>query len=466
MYVIGLTLEKDAFRIAVLKKEKTTIAVDSLEAFSYGKDNVKQFYNLPPFHTGKEVEVVSGLVGETFIRKLHLPLKEKRKILSALPFQLESLIPFAAENPIVCLLLKKMSHQMTAVTVIATAESHLAAHIAALKEMDIEPDAVSCGAIALTRFATWQFPQEQRILCFDVQDQKIFSALIEDGELALSQTIYLGGKQEVSIELEKFSVYLKQKGAIEDSTPWLLTGKSDEVRQAIKKIFPGPCLESQYEQYAMAIGLALDRAGGGVQFLQKKFTPAHTHAQRKKKLIHFLGICFIAALLMSIGGAIGLHMKQRHLVKKLASYFPASVDKDSISSVDQIEKKLREWENSTRGQKSSFAFLPTVPKVSDFLAWLSTHPGFATEDGGQKEGTEIKSVHYSLTKYPKIGEPSSPYSAQVEMEFTSTVPRSARDFHEALLKGDQMVNAKKEIKWQTQNQTYYTSFELNKAGGS
>lgn len=461
MYIIGLTLEKDAFRIAVLKKEKTTIAVDSLEAFSYGKDNVKQFYNLPPFHTGKEVQVVSGLVGETFIRKLHLPLKEKRKILSALPFQLESLIPFASENPIVCLLLKKMSHQMTAVTVIATAESHLAAHIAALKEMDIEPDAVSCGAIALTRFAKWQFPQEQRILCFDVQDQKISSALIEDGELALSQTIHAS-----AIELEKFSVYLKQKGAIEDSTPWLLTGKSDEIREAIKKVFSGPCLESQYGQYAMAIGLALDRTADGVQFLQKKFIPAHTHAQRKKKLIHFFGICFIATLLMSIGGAIGLHMKQRHLVKKLASYFPASVDKDSISSVDQIEKKLREWENSTRGQKSSFAFLPTVPRVSDFLAWLSAHPGFATEDGGQKEGTEIKSVHYSLAKYPKIGEASSPYSAQVEMEFTSTVPRSARDFHEALLKGDQMINAKKEIKWQTQNQTYYTSFELNKAGGS
>lgn len=227
--------------------------------------------------------------------------------------------------------------------------------------------------------------------------------------------------------------------------------------------------ESKLGQFALPIGLALDRAADdnvSVQFLQKKFTPVHTHAQRKKKLIRFLGLCFIAALMMSVGGAIGLHMKQRHLVKKLASYFPASVEKDSISSVDQIEKKLREWENSTRGQKSSFAFLPTVPRVSDFLAWISAHPGFATEDGGQKEGTEIKSVHYSLTKYPKIGEPSSPYSAQVEMEFTSLVPRSARDFHESLLKGDQMVNAKKEIKWQTQNQTYHTSFELNKAGGS
>ena len=64
-----------------------------------------------------------------------------------------------------------------------------------------------------------------------------------------------------------------------------------------------------------------------------------------------------------------------------------------------------------------------------------------------KRGDRDQSLHYSLLKYPKIGDTSSPYLGQVEIEFTSLVPRSARDFHESLLKGDQMVNAKKEIKW-------------------
>jgi type IV pilus assembly protein PilM len=98
------------------------------------------------------------------------------------------------------------------------------------------------------------------------------------------------------------------------------------------------------------------------------------------------------------------------------------------------------------------------------LAWLSTHPALATEEGGQKEGIDLKSLHYSLDKYPKIGDPSSPYSAHVELEFVSETPRPARDFHEALLKGDRIVNAKKEIKWQAQNQTYHTAFELNRGG--
>src|SRR6267154_4198999 len=103
MFTIGLTLEKEAFRIAVLKREKKSIAIESLQTFPHGPDNVKLFYNLSPFHTGKEVHIVSGLANsDVFIRKLHLPLREKRKILATLPFQLESLIPFSNENPIIC----------------------------------------------------------------------------------------------------------------------------------------------------------------------------------------------------------------------------------------------------------------------------------------------------------------------------------------------------------------------------
>ena len=519
MFTIGLTLEKQAFRIAILKKEKKTIAIELLQTLPLGHDHVyrvrakskdfdsarqsqieaqhsergghsrmamsdekdrsgkvaasqnlyfspecgiKQFYNLPPFHTGKEAGIVSGLAGsDIFIRKLHLPLREKRKILAALPFQLESLIPY--ENPIVCPLLKPLSKQMTAVTIVATSSSQLSSHLAALKEMDIEPDTVSCSPMALGRFARWQFPQEFRILCFDFRDQKISCVLLEGDELVLSQTI-----PNSDLELEKFSVFLKQKGAIDDQTPWTLTGEFENFSESVGRVFPGKRLEVAHEPalYAIPIGLALDALAAdrsSVQFCQKEFIPAHTIASRKKKMLSYLGLCLIAGLLMTAGGTFCLNKKQNKLIENLQNYCPS---KESFSSLNQIEEKLREWESSLQGQKTTFAFLPTVPKVSDVLAWLSAHPAFATEEGGQKEGMEIKSLHYSLVKYPKIGEAASPYAAQVELEFTSAAPRTARDFHEALLKGDQIVNAKKEVKWQTQNQTYHTIFELNKGTGS
>jgi type IV pilus assembly protein PilM len=470
MFTIGLTLEKEAFRIAVLKREKKSIAIESLQTFPHGPDNVKLFYNLSPFHTGKEVHIVSGLANsDVFIRKLHLPLRDKRKILATLPFQLESLIPFSNENPIICPLLKPLSKQMTAVTVIATTQMHLSSLITALKEIDVEPDTISCHPIALVRFARWQFPQEFRILCFDVRDQKISCVLLEGKELILSQTIPLGEKQEPALELEKLSMFLKQKGAVDDQTPWLLTGDYNGfLTELLSRIFPGQKLELSDHHltlYAVAVGLALDADAAdrsSVQFCQKRFTPEHTLQMRKKKTVHYLGLCLIAALLMSVGGSFLLNKKQNKLIENLQNYLSSPISKESLSSANQIEEKLHEWENSLRGQKSSFAFLPTVPKVSDVLAWLSAHPAFATEEEGQKEGIEIKSIHYSLSKYPKIGDASSPYTAQVELEFTSVAPRSARDFHEALLKGDQIVNAKKEVKWQTQNQSYHTSFELNK----
>jgi type IV pilus assembly protein PilM len=469
MFTIGLTLEKEAFRIAILKKEKKTIAIESLQTFSHAPDNVKLFYNLPPFHTGKETQIVSGLAGsDVFIRKLHLPLREKRKILAALPFQLESLIPFSNENPIVCPLLKPLSKQMTAVTVVATTQDRLSSHLTTLKGMDIEPDTISCHPIALVRFARWKFPQEFRILCFDIRDKKISCALLEGSELILSQSIPVDDKGGVALELEKLSVFLKQKGAIDNQTPWALTGDSTDFTDVLNQIFAGQKLElsdPHLALYAIPIGLALDALASdelSLQFCQKEFTPKRTIQLRKKRMLHYLGLCLGAALLMAMGKLFILNKKQHKLIENLQSYLSSSLSKDSLSSINQIEEKLHEWENSLRGQKSSFAFLPTVPKVSDVLAWLSAHPSFATEEGDQKEGMEIKSLHYSLMKYPKIGDTSSPYAAQVELEFTSLAPRSARDFHETLLKGDQIVNAKKEVKWQTQNQSYHTSFELNK----
>jgi len=468
MFYIGINLEKDALKVAVLKKEKKAISIESLQSFPYGPDNVKLFYNLPPFHTGKETRVSSGIrCSETFIRKLHIPLKERRKILETLPFQLESLVPFSNEAPVICPLFKSLSKQMTAVTVIATSEESLLLHLKALKDLDITSDTVSCQTSALMRFSRWKFQAESKVLCFDARDQTISCVVCEGKEIILSQSLSFCETADIPIELEKLSIFLKQKGVINDNTPWLLTGEL-QLEEQIGAIFPGKALQLEdpaLAEFAIPIGLALDDLKAdelSVQFCQKKFTPEHTFRSRQKKILSYVAFCLGAATLMAAGGSLILKKKHRLLVENLKDYFSPSLAAGSFSSTDEIEQKLYEWESSLKGQKSSFAFLPTVPKVSDVLAWLSSHSAFATEEGGQKEGIEIKSLHYSLTKYPKIGEPSAPYMAHVELEFSSQAPRAARDFHEALLKGDQIVNAKKEVRWQTQNQTYQAAFELNK----
>ncbi len=467
MFYIGIHLEKASLRVAVLKKEKRGISIESLESFPYGPDNVKLFYNLSPFHTGKETRVTSGIgCSETFIRKLHIPLKDRRKILEALPFQLESLVPFSDESTLICPLFKPLSKQMTAVTVIATSEESLNAHLGDLKNLDIRSDTISCEASALMRFNRWKFPSIGKVLCLHAHHQKLSCVVCEGEEILLSQSLSFEENADLSKELEKLSIFLKQKGGIDDKTPWFLTGNLHFAEQ-IKNVFSGEALlldDITNATFAIPIGLALDdlkEDAFSVQFCQKKFTPSHTLHSRQKKAFSYLAFCLGAAVLMAIGSSTILGKNQRLLVQSLKDYITPSLASGSFTSMEDIEENLYAWEDSLKQQKSSFALLPTVPKVSDVLAWLSSHPCFATEEGNSKEGVEIKSLHYTLTKHPKIGETSAPYLAHVELEFTSQTPRAARDFHEILLKGDEIVNAKKDIKWQTQNHTYHTAFELN-----
>jgi len=458
MFHIGVSLERDTFQVAVLKKEKQSITIDSLHTLPYTPESVKLFYSLPPFQTGKQTHIASGMGGsETFIRKLHLPLKERRKILSTLPFQLESLLPFAEEEAIICPLLQPLNKQMTCVTVIATLKSHLSSHLAELSKLDIAPDTVSCTPAALTRFATHHFPEESKILIFDLRDHKLCCVVTAKKEILLSQTLSLTALDQIPIELEKLAIFLRQKGAVDDATPWIATGDVSALA------FPGKQLQTTHAAHAISIGLALDAHAAdpfAVQFCQKEFTPTHTLQRRKKGILSYLALCAGAALLMGLGGSLMLAKKQRLLVEHLQSCLVPLPANSSLSTPDGIEATLKAWDSASKSQKSAFAFLPNVPKVSDVLAWLSAHPALAHEDGAQKEGIEVKSLHYSLIKYPKIGAAASPYAGQVQIELSSATPRSARDFHEALLKANAIVNTKKEVKWQTQDKTYHTAFEL------
>jgi type IV pilus assembly protein PilM len=468
MFYIGIALEKGAFKVAVLKKVNTVASIESLYTFPYGPDNARSFYSLPPFQTGRERLIASGIPSsKTCIRKLHLPLRDKRKILAALPFQLESLIPFPAESALICALFKPLSKQMTTVTVIATTEEHLTSHLAALKEREIFVDAVSCEPAALMRFGAWSFPKVNKILGLDVRDEKLSCVVYEGSEILLSQTLSASSEKEILIELEKLAVFLEQKGIIEGNTPLLLTGEPPFTEQ-IKKVFQREVLsleDSALADYALAIGLGLDLLKGdhtSVQFCTKQFTPTHTALRRKKNVMTYVACCLGAALLMVTGGALTLNKRQNKLVHELQEHLPPNLSTKALDSPQAMKQALIEWERSLRMAKNTFALHPNVPSVSDVLAWLSDHPSLTTEDGRQKEGIEIKSVRYRLTKYPKVTEPSLPYLGQVEIEFIAQTPRFARDFHESLLKGDSIVNAKKEIKWHTEQQTYYTSFELNK----
>jgi hypothetical protein len=428
MLYVGLSLEGDVARVAVVKKEKGRCSLVSSETLP--REEVKNLKG----------EICSGMGGsDLFVRSLSLPLKGKAKILKALPFQLESLLPFPEGKPLVSVQMQEGG----VVTVLATTEERYRAH---LKELGVEPSRVSCTPAALLRLAAFLAPEEKRVVCLDVRRGEVSCVVVENGQILLSQVM-----TRDPLCFEKLSLFLKQKGVVLESSAWMGTGEDVGLSS-----FGGKRIEVEKPQEAIAIGLALDAALGGVQFCQGALLPLAVVARRKKLAVRTVALSLGLFLVTGFLSQLFLKRQETGLRGRLHSEYSL------LPPSSSLQEGLQAWESSLKGNPQTFALVPNVPRVSDLLSYLSTHPGLVTAEGELKEGVECERVHYSLTKYPKVGDLSSPYVAKVELEVSMGVAQVAREFHELLLKGDVLVNGKKEVAWQGHNKIYHTSFELNR----
>jgi type IV pilus assembly protein PilM len=467
MYSIGISLENEGIQVAVLKENKRQIEVESLHRFPLTPENVKRFYNLSPFHEKASVKISSALPSEVvFIRKILLPLAKEADILKALPFQLESLLPFSPDRkPVVCVHTEPLEKELSAVWVFATSEEFLQEHLSELNLRAIQLDALSCSPTALMRLARWQFQEEPRILAFDVRGKSVCCTLLEKEHILLAQTLPYEGNSSV---FEQFLLFLKQKGVCDEPVPWMLSG-DERAAEWIQAVFPQKRLvftDPRYADFALSIGSGLDALALDafrVDFCQQTLTQPLTWLRKKKQLLLSSSGCVVAAALVFLFGSMILSKKEKALKEALASHLPSIVN---CNSREAIAEALVSWEGSFKEKKTPFSLFPNVPKASDVLSYLSTHPAFLNDSGLLKEGVEIQSVHYMLVKYPKIGDPSSPYVARVELTFSSKTPAIAREFHDALLKGDELVNSKRGIEWKSEGSIYRTSFELRKGVSS
>src|SRR5690242_17989620 len=126
---IGISLEGQELKIALVTKEKGVTACTSIPAL--GKETARHISG---------ARVATGLEGhEVVLRSLCLPLKEKRKVMGALPFQLESLLPFSPEQTLVCPFQIVKGKGTTHVSVLATSKELLAEHLQRMRLLDIHP---------------------------------------------------------------------------------------------------------------------------------------------------------------------------------------------------------------------------------------------------------------------------------------------------------------------------------------
>lgn len=133
-----------------------------------------------------------------------------------------------------------------------------------------------------------------------------------------------------------------------------------------------------------------------------------------------------------------------------------------LDDADLMER-LEFLEAEIRNAPDMIALLPNVPRVSDVLAWLTTHPAISKID--EKTGkvvplAQIDNISYTMVSRPEEKKKGNRYQVKVEMEFTSPTPMMARELHDALIAPNDFVDPKSDVKWSTNRGKYKTSFFL------
>jgi hypothetical protein len=110
--------------------------------------------------------------------------------------------------------------------------------------------------------------------------------------------------------------------------------------------------------------------------------------------------------------------------------------------------------NKIEKEEKVFFPFPLAPKVSSFILWLSKNSFF------RKANAKITYFNYKLVEYPSLKNSKKRYVARVDLEFETKDHALAREFRESLCKEKEMVEGKREISWDVEENLYKTSFFL------
>jgi type IV pilus assembly protein PilM len=127
-------------------------------------------------------------------------------------------------------------------------------------------------------------------------------------------------------------------------------------------------------------------------------------------------------------------------------------------SSNEIKKRLSFLEKEIQATPQTYPLQANIPLVSDVLAWISTHANFVGKDGSP--ALQIESLSYTMVKRPEPTKKNEKYQVKIELEFSSPTPKMAREFHDALIEPNDIVDSKGEIKWSSNRDRYRTSFFL------
>lgn len=253
------------------------------------------------------------------------------------------------------------------------------------------------------------------------------------------------------------------------------------------------CSQKDLNRFSLPIGLSLTAQPKdnlapslSVNFRREEYTYATPWKRFKQPLLIYAALCLGVACSLYFLGSSYLKTKEDQLKSKFlellsftqkpydvfeASYeqkYPFAKRGDSLVPIgslnaEDISNRLDFLETSLKSMPNSFPLLPNIPRVSDVLVWLSTHPKLVCSENsvpGDCLPFTIDVFNYSLVKRPEINKKNEKYQVKIDLEFSTSSPRLAREFHDALITSNDFVDPKGEIKWTATKGKYRTSFFL------
>lgn len=417
------------------------------------------------------------------VRQLDLPVKKEKELDQVLPFQVEPLLPYPIEEGEIDRIVLKVEDGQTKITFLAVKQSEIEAF---LGENENDPELLSVESVSIAQFAhhITQSPHPLIAIHIDEEYTTVTASIL--GKLIAAHTFDLGSDDMRSDSMRQNihrSLLSLQKSA---ATPLMRQVVITSVKPLDSYTFLLPTTHSEWavpnlewQRYTVPIGSALSAltgSKGSVNFRKNSFAYPAPWKRLKNVLSTYFSLTVGASLALFLFGKGYLQNELRGLneqfmeqliflnrdpkafearfQEKVLGLDPEVVNISSYSP-DELNERIEFLQKEIQASPNLFALHPNVPRVSDLLAFLSTHPQISSE-----KGFKLISLAYQMTKRPDMGKKQERYQVKVDMEFTTNTPKQAREFHDALIAPNDFVDPKGDIKWSTGKGTYRTSFYL------
>ncbi|HPE84989.1 MAG TPA: hypothetical protein PLO43_02275 [Chlamydiales bacterium] len=491
---IGLHIDGSAMHLALLKKRKGKVEIQSLK-------HTDTLISEPFLE--KRIEMTTGLsCRDTLVRTIDIPLTKRKGVLEALPFQIEHQVPYPLNDLIINTSLHPIDKTSTKAQIIASPKSKIAAHLKLLQDRGLSANWISSHAQALYRYCSHFYPNISNCIALFFGSKETSLISIIDHKLHTSTSIAIGyshfidlwnsenpGKKFPALHAEIFTdakseVHkLKKRYFSElDRCIHFVKGRCKTALHMnalplgyfIDFFGADPIIENPIQErceidkapFAIGIGLALDtlcQDQQTIQFRQNNFTPSAHLAKLGKKLCY----CFFLASLLAFFSLFLtnglLHRREINLERKMNAFIDGweqvgklSRSKFALSHekkpLRRIEYKLDRLKNILRTQKGFFPVYSQVPLVSETLATLTQVPLF--------ERVNIQSFNYQLLQYPLLSKPFSSYDGIVQLYMKIPEPSLARQIQDYLQNDCALVDKSKDLRWERSSDGYTAEFHL------